>query len=247
MTCASPPLQDRPLGLRRGLVVGLLALGLQTLGGCSNPDRTIVSSIPNDDYRVRHPIVLAQDEHKLDVFVAAHRGLDARSGAQIQEFGTQYRMFGRGPITVLMPVGLQESSPATVAAIRSALATGGAKAPLAVTTYPIADRSLASPIRLSYSAIEAKVPHGCGEWPSDLGSGSTLDEWNNRPYWNLGCASQTALAAQVADPRDLAGPQAEVPADTLMRSRGIESVRKGTDPATDWKIKNSAISSVGTN
>ena len=61
-------------------------------------------------------------------------------------------------------------------------------------------------------------------------------DWSNKPYWNFGCAYQTAFAAQVADPRDLVTPQAETPADTAMRVRGIESLRKGEDPSTNWKI-----------
>ena len=224
-----------------------LALALPSLAGCVTADRTVVSSIPSDDYRNRHPIVLAEDETKLDVFVTSGRTLDRHAAAQIREFGTRYRALGRGPIAVILPAGPGEATSATVAAIRAALAAGGADAPLAVTAYPIADRRLAAPIRLTYLAMKAEVPHGCGEWPSDLGSGPTVDEWGNHPYWNLGCASQTALAAQVADPRDLAGPQAEIPVDTVMRSRAIGSIRDGKDPATDWKIKNSAISTVGSN
>jgi pilus assembly protein CpaD len=54
------------------------------------------------------------------------------------------------------------------------------------------------------------------------------------------------LAEQVADPRDLVGPRAEDPADTQMRARAISEMRKGNDPTTDWKTKNSSISSVGT-
>jgi pilus assembly protein CpaD len=72
-------------------------------------------------------------------------------------------------------------------------------------------------------------------------------DWSNKPYWNFGCAYQTALAAQIADPRDLVAPQAETPADTAMRVRAIENLRKGEDPGTNWKLTNSSISQVGTN
>jgi pilus assembly protein CpaD len=61
----------------------------------------------------------------------------------------------------------------------------------------------------------------------------------------MGCSYQSMLAEQVADPRDLVSPRAEDPADTQMRSRPIESLRKGADPTTDWKTKNTSISSVG--
>ena len=78
-----------------------------------------------------------------------------------------------------------------------------------------------------------------------LASGSSVEGWNNKPYWNFGCAYQTAFAAQVADPRDLVTPKGETPADTALRVRGIESLRKGEDPGVNWKLSNSSISSVG--
>jgi pilus assembly protein CpaD len=106
---------------------------------------------------------------------------------------------------------------------------------------------LASPIRLTFTGLKARVATPCGEWPSDLASGSTLQGWDNKPYWNLGCSYQSAFAAQVADPRDLVSPHAEADMDTLMRARGIESIRKGTDPSTAWTTKTSSISSVGGN
>lgn len=53
------------------------------------------------------------------------------------------------------------------------------------------------------------------------------------------------LAAQVADPRDIAAPQGETPADAAMRMRAINNVRKGADPTTTWTTKNSSIGSVG--
>jgi pilus assembly protein CpaD len=69
--------------------------------------------------------------------------------------------------------------------------------------------------------------------------------WSNKPYWNFGCAYQSAFAAQVADPRDLVAPQGETPADTVMRTRAIEILRKGEDPGTNWKVVNSDIITLG--
>ena len=93
---------------------------------------------------------------------------------------------------------------------------------------------------------QRRVADRCGQWPRDLaiGSGAPVD-WSNKPYWNFGCAYQSAFAAQVADPRDLVASQGETPTDTLMRTRAIESLRNGQDPGTNWKLVNSSISSVG--
>jgi pilus assembly protein CpaD len=134
----------------------------------------------------------------------------------------------------------------TIEAVRRALAIGGAAVPLQISSYPVVNHDLASPIRLSFVALKAKVADPCGQWPSDLASGSSVQGWENKLYWNFGCSYQSMIAEQVADPRDLVGPRAEDPADTQMRSRGISDLRKGTDPTTDWKTKNTSISTIGT-
>jgi pilus assembly protein CpaD len=99
---------------------------------------------------------------------------------------------------------------------------------------------------LSFLGLKASVADQCGQWPRDLAIGSGADvDWSNKPYWNFGCAYQSAFAAQVADPRDLVAPQGETAADTVMRTRAIESLRKGEDPTTNWKLVNSSLSQVG--
>lgn len=226
----------------------LVPLGVLTLAGCAaNVDRMKTSSIPMDDYRKRHPILISESAQKLDIFPAPDvHGLDSRSAGQVVEFGRLYRSAGHGPINIFVPDG--RSVPQrrdTIEAIRRALAYGGARAPLTVTHYPAVNPGLASPVRLSFTGLKAKVADQCGQWPSDLASGSSLQGWENKPYWNFGCSYQSAFAAQVADPRDLVGPRAEDPADTQVWSRAIVSLRKGTDPTTEWKTKNSTISNVG--
>jgi pilus assembly protein CpaD len=190
----------------------LLLMGLISTAGCATVDRMKTSSIPMDDYRNRHPIVLAETAQKLDLFPSPHaHGLDGRSAAEVEQ-----------------------------------LAHSGVRAGLQISRYPVSNPGLASPVRLSFTALRAKVATPCGQWPSDLASGSTVQGWENKPYWNMGCAYQNMLAEQVADPRDLVSPRAEDPADSQMRTRPIGSLRKGTDPTTDWKTKNSSISSIGT-
>ncbi|TAL82603.1 MAG: pilus assembly protein CpaD [Beijerinckiaceae bacterium] len=223
----------------------LAPLGILMLAGCAHVDRMKTSSIPMDDYRNRHPILLSESAQKLDIFPAPEaRGLDSRSAGQVAEFGRLYHSTGHGPINIFIP-DARTSPRGTVAAIRRALARGGAHAPLQITHYPVVNPGLASPVRLSFIGLKARVGDKCGQWPNDLGPGSGLQGWENKPYWNFGCSYQSAFAAQVADPRDLVGPRAEDPSDTVMRDRAIISLRKGADPTTEWKTKNSNISTVG--
>jgi len=226
---------------------GIAGMSL-ALCACNSVDRTETSSIPMDDYRVRHPIILSEASRTIDIFPAGGAGrLDPDSAAQVEAFGRLYRQFGEGPILVLYPVGPTAKGRVSLDAIRQALAAGGARTGIRAGSYPVVNGQLASPIRLMFTGLKAKVATPCGEWPSDLASGSTVQGWDNKPYWNLGCSYQSAFAAQVADPRDLAAPRAEADMDTLMRARGIESIRKGTDPSTTWTTKSTAISSVGGN
>jgi pilus assembly protein CpaD len=175
--------------LRRAAV--LLPFGMfPILAGCSSVDRMTTSSIPMDDYRNRHPIVLAEQARRLDIFPAPEAlGLDHRSASQVVEFGGLYRYSGQGPISVFVPADSYGAPPRErIAAIRQALAAGGAVAPLEISSYPVINRDLASPIRLSFVGLKAKVADACGQWPSDLASGSTVQGWENQPYWNFGCS-----------------------------------------------------------
>lgn len=220
---------------------------LPTLTGCGTTDRIKLSSVPLDDYKERHPIVLAQARTSIDLFPSGgQHGLDRHTAKQVFAFAQDYRTVGHGPVLVLLPRGRNVAeSHAMLAEIRRNLAAGGARSGVEVATYPVADARLAAPVRLSFEGLKAAVADQCGQWPRDLASGSTVDEWDNKPYWNLGCATQSMIAAQTSDPRDLVTPRGEETTDVLIRSRGIESIRKGSDPATGWQVKSSSIGTVG--
>jgi pilus assembly protein CpaD len=225
-------------------VVALIVCGLP-LAGCGG-DRVIAQSTTPPDYRVRHPIIVGEADYSLDLFPTGPSGsLDPRSIDRLRDFAQRYRELGHGQITVLMPTGgsYNPAESASLAHIRHVFGPMGTY--VAVAPYPIADPTLAAPVRVSFEGIKARLPHRCGDWPNDLASGSTAQGWENKTWWNFGCANQNALAMQVADPRDIAGPRGERPADTNMRIRAIEHVRKGDDPGTKWIVKNSNIGAVG--
>ncbi|MDB5649286.1 MAG: uncharacterized protein JWL62_806 [Hyphomicrobiales bacterium] len=228
--------------LLKALVLVLLAA---PLAACGHVDRTVTGSITPEDYDKRHPIELREEAYKLDIFVGS--SLDARGKGQIAEFAETYRRVGGGQMRLLVPVGTGRdvSNGQAIDDIRHALLANGVRGSISVGTYPIADPRLGSPLQLSFIGLKAKVATRCGEWPADLASGSSLQGWENRPYWNNGCAYQNMIATQVADPRDLANRQGEGPKDTDMRTRAIGNVRKGTDPGTTWTTKNSSIGTVG--
>jgi pilus assembly protein CpaD len=235
--------------LRRWVRAAAL-LALAPLAACSSggADRIVTGSIQNQDYRARHPIELANSRATLDVIPQGRKGaLDPRTEAQVRTFAQEYSQNGSGDIAIAVPQsgpGAAEAQ-ASVPSIRGALAAGGARGYVSVSSYPVADPSVAAPVRLSYAAIVARTRTRCGQWPNDLASGSSTEGWDNRPYWNFGCASQQMMAAQTADPRDLLGPAAQTPPDSMMRARGITAIRQGKDPGTAWKVQNTNIGNVG--
>ena len=129
-------------------------------------------------------------------------------------------------------------------AVRRGLAAAGVTGSIEVGTYRAADPRLASVLHLSFPKLQAGTARPCGEWPEDLGPGDADFDLSNRPYSNLGCATQQTLAAQVDDPRDLVRPRAEEPGDVYMRTRSIQDLRgglnapQGQDPSTTWTQSN---------
>lgn len=235
--------RDRAGRLGLALAATLVASGL---AGCGT-NRIVQDPDRGADARLRHPIALVEQPYSVDLFPTGGAVLDDRTINQIASFAQRYRQLGHGPIAMIVPQSGHKQLVDTRALdqIRRELGRSGAATPVAVSHYPIENPALASPVRLSFDGIKAAVTHRCGDWPRDLASGSSTAGWENKTYWNFGCSSQAMLAAQVADPRDIATPQGETPADASMRMRAINNVRKGADPTTTWTTKNSNIGSVG--
>ncbi|WP_166443640.1 CpaD family pilus assembly protein [Rhabdaerophilum calidifontis] len=230
-----------PRATVRGLVrvAGLAGLAL-ALAGCSSLRPTQKAFAP-DEYHLRHPIRIADAPRHLDVF-ATGAVLDRRQRRDIAEFAAEYRARGRGPMLAALPSG--GAGARLLPAIRAALREGGAGA-LHVTGYPADPRLGAAPVRLSFMTLQAQVASECGLWPADLAGTEEAESWHNRPYHNLGCAYQSMIAAQVADPLDLVRPRAESPIDPLKRTKDIEALRKDQDPSTNWRRDDVKIKEAG--
>jgi pilus assembly protein CpaD len=224
-------LSSRRRNSRLGYFAGPLFVLAAGLCGCG---ANYASSDPAQpvDVQARHPIVLATAPTSLDVFPIG-RDLDPRSVADLNAFAARYQKFGSGAILILTP-RRQASDARSVDQIRKTLARAGLRGSVAVSTYAPSDPTAAAPIRVVFMGLKAEVKTPCGLWPEDLASGSSLSGWKNEPYANFGCASQSVLAAQVDDPRDIVQSRVLAPADVAMRTRAIENVRKGQDPGTDW-------------
>lgn len=225
------------------LRVGVLALAAFGLAGCT--DRLATGSTISDDYRERHPIIVGEKPVTLHLVPGAK--LDPGARGRLAQFAADAREEGMGRVEILVPAGAMNEAQARAALpdVRSALAEGGSALAVSIGSYPASNPRAASPLRISYRAVRAAVAHRCGEWPVDLASGSSLETWENKSYWNYGCSYQNMIASQVDDPNDLEAQRPSTSADVRTRSRAIERVRQGSDPSTVWSTPPIAIGTVG--
>ncbi len=215
----------------------LLAALLPMLGACQTGGE-VTGSIYPESFHDRHPIVLKDGARVLDVFVGGPGGLVPREREDVANFLAEYRRSGTGALIVQVPVGAG-TNPATQQALGTIRAAAGGRA--TIRSYEPGDPAAASPIRLSFRKLEAKVTSKCGLWPQDLGVGDTAYSLRNEQYWNFGCAYQSNLASQVADPVDLVRGRAETPPDTGRRMYNFGQSRQGQDPSTQYKQQDSSV------
>lgn len=237
--------------LTRSLRVAAALLGASAaLGACTHTDQDMVTGGIPTDYRQRHPIVIQEANRATEVFVGSGRGgLTAAQRSDIAGLAETWLREGTGGIIIDMPVNTPNARVATdsLREIQGILAAAGVP-PRGITirNYRPTDPRLFATIRVNYPRITADAGP-CGTWPEDLGpSIKNKNYLENRPYYNLGCATQRNLAAMVENPADLVQPRSETPAYTPRRSVAFDKYRKGNTTATNYPETDKAkLSDVG--
>ncbi|HXI05716.1 MAG: CpaD family pilus assembly protein [Bradyrhizobium sp.] len=231
-TAKSPAERGRPLRLAATLI------GLSiTLASCKTFDAPIMAAEPYpDDYRARHPIAVTEADRSIVVFVGTGRGgMTAAQRADVMEMARTWQREGSGGISIDVPTGTPNAHAAneTLREVQGMIAAAGVP-PRAVKVRPYqpADPRHMAAIRINYPRITATAGP-CGAWPDDLGPSYKNTSWfDNKPYYNFGCASQRNLASMVEEPSDLVQPRAETPAYTMRRNAAFEKYRKGASTTT---------------
>lgn len=248
MTITAKSFADRSRALR--LAATMVGLSV-TLGACKTFDAPIMAAEPYPaDYRLRHPIAVMEADRSIVVFVGTGRGgMTAAQRADVMGMAQNWLREGTGGITIDMPTGTPNARAAqeTLREIQAMIAAAGVP-PRAVSVrqYQPKDPRHMAAIRLNYPKISATAGP-CGTWPEDLGpSIKNPSYFENKSYYNFGCANQRNLAAMIDEPSDLVQPRAETPAYTMRRDAAFEKYRKGTSTATVYPESDAAkLSSTG--
>jgi pilus assembly protein CpaD len=225
---------DRYRTLR--LAGALFGLSL-ALGACTEIADTVTTTahVP-DDYRLRHPIAIQEADRSIVLFVGhARGGLSAAQRSDVAGLAQTWVSEGTGVIIVDVPTNTSNARAAESAAHEAKAVLEAAGVPhdgIKLRHYtPYDSRTLAT-VRLTYPRMTA-VAGPCGVWPEDLGP-SIKDPtyFENKSYYNFGCAYQRNMAAMVANPSDLVQPRPETPSYTARRTEGFDKYRKGVTTTT---------------
>jgi pilus assembly protein CpaD len=244
MTAQTPV--DRKRALRTaGALVGLAL----ALGACTHTDDALTASVP-DDYRLRHPIVVQEADRSVVIFIGhARGGLSASQRADVMGLAQTWLAEGTGAITADVPVDTPNAK-AAADSFREILAmlsaAGVPPRGIVVHQYHPEDPRQMAAIRLNYPKISA-VAGPCGLWPEDLGSSiKNKSYFENKSYYNFGCAYQRNMAAMVDNPSDLVQPRSETPPYTTRRSEAFEKYRKGAPTTTVYpEVDKAKLSDTG--
>jgi pilus assembly protein CpaD len=221
----------------RNLLIPLAIGAAALMTGCARQSSLATGSIePSSDYRENHPIVIDEKEKSIAIYpMRGPGGLDKRQRADIAQFVKDYRETARSPLALEMPSGVGKTQMQTAKHIRAALADAGfPSSHLRSGHYEPTRASDVAPVRLTFSALAAKVDSQCGMWKRDILDGSTTNGSANRPYDNFGCSYQNILAAQIANPTDLVRPRVEGESDIGKRTDDLRQLRDDNDPSTGW-------------
>ncbi len=193
---------------------------------------------------------MQERDHTIEIFVGVNRGgLTPAQRADVLAFAHVWKREATGGVVIDVPAGTanERAAVASLHEIQSILDAAGVPASgTVVRPYRPSDPARLATIRLNYPRIGAQAGP-CGLWPNDLGPSEWEIHKENRPYWNLGCATQRNLAAMVDNPADLVQPRGETPVYSARRSVVLDqAIAKASArrPTTRMRIKGK-ISDVG--
>ena len=226
---------DRSRSLR--MAGALISLAV-ALSGCMRTGEEVTTASITEDYRLRHPIAIEEANKSIVVFVGQGRGgLSAEQRADVIGLARAWLHEATGAINVDVPVGTPNARMAADSMREIHALLGAAGVPprgMVVRQYhPENPRHMAA-IRLSYPKIAAEAGP-CGLWPEDIGpSIKNKSYFENKQYYNFGCAYQRNMAAMVDNPADLVQARPETPPDMMRRSAAFEKYRKTTATTTTY-------------
>lgn len=220
-------MKDTKMSPKFTLRVTALTAIAAIIAGCST---AIPTYAPYDEL---HKVRVAEMIERLELYIRPEgMNVSARDRSAMMNFFRMYGTEGDGVIYMNVPAsakgtdGLRQAE-AEVQSMMTHL--GLSPAAIQMGSYPAAPGQPA-PIMLSFRRF-ATLPGNCH-------NGQNMTQsYNNMPYYNFGCASQSNFAAMVADPRQLLDGYDDDPAMTARRSTVLERYVEGQNTAATQPVR----------
>jgi pilus assembly protein CpaD len=217
-----------------------LTLALSLAGCVSSKDNKLAmqARTPSELYPMK------TERRPEQVLLAVHG--DGLSPAQVEAvsgLAAKWRDGGGETIQISGPHGAVDSYAVykTMQAVRDRLtALGVPDASISQRSYD-AGADAKAPLMVEFTRYEAVLP-ACGKSWENLTSTE-----NNAVQSNFGCAVSANMAAQIANPGDIAAPRASDPTDAGRRVTVMEAYRKGqmTSAVADDKANGAVSKALG--
>ena len=205
----------------------LLAAASLTLAACATGPEPATAAkavvLPTEQY----PLEVAG--HPDEIRLAAHAsGLSLEQRAALARLANRWLDSGGGALTVQTPIkgaDPRAASETSLQAMALLLSMGAPAERVRQVGYEPTAPDLANkgpaPVIVGFAAYEAVIPK-CGTVWENLSANS-----KNKPMGNFGCAVSANMAAQIANPGDIAQPRADDPVDAGRRAFVLDKYRTG--------------------
>lgn len=212
------------------MAVGFLTMFAAACSGIQR-EQIIVGAVP-EDYRVNHPITITETVATLDVPVGMEtRYLPLDMERNVLGFANGFMQSGSDILAIVLPAGSANAYSAAGIGVQVEQILIGSGVPLGAIqyrSYPASSGETGAPLRLAYVEISAST-EPCGPWTDNVAR-----NFNNENYAAFGCATQTNLAAMVANPLDLLYPRIMTPPDAARRATALANYQQGRATATTY-------------
>ena len=208
---------------RPRLILSLSALaGAALLSACATDSKSAKGL--DEAITPTEQFPLKADETPGQIRLAAHpTGLSPAQRAAVEAMADRWLQDGGGVVTIRVPTTGVDPRAADVTSGETAELLQAAGVPgekIRRIGYDASGDGVA-PIVVAYTTYQAEIPR-CGlKW------GNLSSNGKNKPMDNFGCAVSANMAAQIADPADIAGPRSSDPTDAGRRTTVIDKYRQG--------------------
>jgi pilus assembly protein CpaD len=203
---------------RKASTPALIAALALTAGACASGNRAANDSALTTTPTEQFPLeAVTQPEQ---IALAPHaEGLSNNQRSALAQYAQGWGDNGGGVVTVAAPSAGGEPAKRVAWAAKAMLEQVGVE-PGAVRVVAY-EGPAGSPVRIAYDRYVAVVPE-CGRNWQNLSRSA-----DNRPQSNFGCAVSANMAAQILNPRDIAGPRPVDASDATRREVVLGKYRAG--------------------